>query len=178
PSSCAPTNHGTCTHANLSATASPSVTAGLRCAPLIGPTHHTATNTAMPQPNVMTIHPDPLPFVFGSTTFATTPLPSSTNSVVPTNSAMYGFMPDRKLFLFGPTLCPPHRLIPASPDRAGPIRTHPRLEPPAHLPVMRDGIPVGPNTRRNPGKIGSAERRRPRNLRPHHGTLHDVGLML
>ena len=72
---------------NSPAIASPSVTAGLMCAPLIGPTHHTATNTAMPQPNVITIQPEPLPLVFGSTTLATTPLPSRISSAVPTNSA-------------------------------------------------------------------------------------------
>ncbi len=38
-------------------TAKPSVTAGLRCAPLNCPTAKTATMTPMPQPNVMTIQP-------------------------------------------------------------------------------------------------------------------------
>src|SRR3954453_18014391 len=178
PSNCAATNPGTCSQANLSATASPSVTAGLRCAPLIGPTHHTATNTAMPQPNVITIQPEAFPFVFGSTTFATTPLPSSTNSAVPTNSAMYSFMLEQRLFLFGPTLRPPDRLVPASTDRARLIRTHLWLKPPVHLPMMSDRIPVGPNIRRKPRKIGRPKRCRLCNLRPDDRQLHDVSLML
>src|SRR5215210_4563121 len=110
----APIKPGTNSNENFSASANPMVTAGLRCAPLIGPTHHTATNTAMPQPNVITIQPDPLPLVFGSTTFATTPLPSNTKSAVPMNSAKYCFMTTYQSLIFGPALRAPNGIVPSS----------------------------------------------------------------
>src|SRR5687768_4683082 len=64
------------------------VTTGLRCAPLNGATQKTATNTAIAHPQVITIQPEPDPFVSLSTTFATTPSPSSKRIAVPTSSAM------------------------------------------------------------------------------------------
>ncbi len=58
----APTNSparyaGTSLQSVLPAMANPRVTAGLRCAPLNWPTAKTATITAMPHPNVITIQP-------------------------------------------------------------------------------------------------------------------------
>jgi len=49
-----------------------------------------AHETAMPQPKVMTIQPEPWPLVFPRTTLATTPLPSTIRRAVPTNSSMNG----------------------------------------------------------------------------------------
>ena len=51
------------------------VTAGLRCAPLIGPAMVTPAKTANAQAVVITIQPELFPFVSLSTTFATTPFP-------------------------------------------------------------------------------------------------------
>ena len=62
------------------------VTAGFRCPlPPSLVEANTPMNTAMAQPNVMTIHPLLLPFVLFKTTFATTPLPRIINNAVPIN---------------------------------------------------------------------------------------------
>src|SRR2546426_7906696 len=66
------------------------VTAGLRCAPLKVPTAYTATATPNAQPAVMTIQPAFWPLVLLSTTFATTPSPRMTSSMVPSSSARKG----------------------------------------------------------------------------------------
>src|ERR687897_98960 len=104
----APTNSpaqysGTSPQSMLPATASPSVTAGLRCAPLNWLTANTATMTAMPHPNVMTIQPEFCPLDRFSSTHATTPLPSKIRSAVPITSApkMLKSSP-----LLGPSSCP------------------------------------------------------------------------
>ena len=67
--------------------ANPSVTAGLRCAPLNCPTANTPVITAMPQPHVMTIQPLFWALEWLSSTPATTPLPSRIRSAVPITSA-------------------------------------------------------------------------------------------
>ena len=68
-------------------TARPIVTAGFRCAPLIGPATTTPTNTANAHAAVMTIQPALLDLDFASSTPATTPSPSRSRSIVPTVSA-------------------------------------------------------------------------------------------
>src|SRR5689334_6791186 len=68
------------------------VTAGFKCAPLYLLEQATPTKTAIPQPNVMTIHPAPFPLVLFSSTLATTPLPRITRIAVPINSARNGFI--------------------------------------------------------------------------------------
>src|ERR1044071_5482933 len=68
------------------------VTAGFKCAPLIVPTEYTATATARPHPVVITIQPPLLPAVFFSSTFATTPSPSTISSMVPIISATNGLI--------------------------------------------------------------------------------------
>src|SRR5919107_4573295 len=88
----APTNSpakysGTSPQSIVPATANPIVTAGFRCAPLNCPMANTATMTAMPHPNVMTIQPLFCPFDRFSSTQATTPLPSRIRSAVPITSA-------------------------------------------------------------------------------------------
>src|SRR5882724_6332911 len=70
--------------------ARPMVTAGFKCAPLKAPTAYTATATPNAHPAVMTIHPLFWPLVLLSTTLATTPSPSMTNSMVPSTSARNG----------------------------------------------------------------------------------------
>src|SRR3954469_16668142 len=66
---------------------SPSVTAGFRCAPLNCPTQYTATMTAMPHPQVMTIHPEFWALEWFSNTAATTPSPKRIRIAVPIVSA-------------------------------------------------------------------------------------------
>ena len=78
---------GTCDQGKLPMAARPMVTAGLRCAPLIRPTEYTANATATPHPKVITIQPLFWPLVRLRTTFATTPSPSRTSSIVPIASA-------------------------------------------------------------------------------------------
>src|SRR5688572_24199436 len=68
------------------------VTAGFKCAPLIGDEAITPTNTARAQPIVMTIQPELFPFVPLRSTLATTPSPSKTSNAVPINSPKNGFM--------------------------------------------------------------------------------------
>ena len=87
PIICAAMYMGTSAHGNLPATASPSVTAGLMWAPLTPATVNSATNTAVPHPNVIAIQPAPSPLVPSRTTFATTPLPRRRRRVVPMSSA-------------------------------------------------------------------------------------------
>src|SRR5687768_17338971 len=57
PATCATMYPGTSDHGNVPIVASPSVTAGLRCAPLMLPTEYTAIVTASAQPVVITIQP-------------------------------------------------------------------------------------------------------------------------
>ncbi len=88
----APTNSparysGTSPQSVVPSIASPSVTAGFRCAPLNWPTASTATMTPMPQPKVMTIHPAFSALDWLNSTPATTPLPSRIRSAVPITSA-------------------------------------------------------------------------------------------
>lgn len=66
------------------------VTAGLRCAPLIGPAMVTPAKTANAQAVVITIQPELFPFVSLSTTFATTPFPKRIRIAVPMISAING----------------------------------------------------------------------------------------
>src|SRR5579864_8799644 len=72
--------------------ATASVTAGLICPP--GLPQATAVQipatTAMPQAVAITIHPEFSPLVFFSWTFATTPSPNKTNTIVPMNSPTNG----------------------------------------------------------------------------------------
>src|SRR2546422_3150996 len=70
--------------------ARPMVTAGFKCAPLKAPTAYTAIVTPNAQPAVITIQPAFWPLVLLSTTLATTPSPSVTNSMVPSSSARKG----------------------------------------------------------------------------------------
>ena len=67
------------------------MTAGLRCAPLIGPATTTPTKTANAHAAVMTIQPAFWDFDFASRTPATTPSPRRTRSPVPKTSAMNMF---------------------------------------------------------------------------------------
>ena len=67
-----------------------SVTTGFRCARLNGAEQNATTNTATPQPPMITTQPAVFPFVRANTTLATTPLPKSTSGVVPRNSAKNG----------------------------------------------------------------------------------------
>jgi hypothetical protein len=78
-------------HANFPATANEIVTAGFKCAPL-GCATTTPQKTANAHAAVITIQPEFWPFVLFNTTFATTPLPSSTSVVVPRNSDINGDM--------------------------------------------------------------------------------------
>src|SRR5690349_14863081 len=64
------------------------VTAGFRCAPLIGPATTTPTNTANAHAAVITIQPAFWDFDLASRTPATTASPSRTRSPVPKTSAM------------------------------------------------------------------------------------------
>ena len=68
------------------ATQKPTVTAGLRCAPVNWLTEKTAIMTAMPQPHVMTIQPEFWALDLLSRTAATTPSPKRIRSAVPTIS--------------------------------------------------------------------------------------------
>src|SRR5579871_6357755 len=94
PSIWPPTYSGTCDQAKppRCAAAIARVTAGLRCAPLYLATQNTPTKTARPQPQAMTIQPEPWPLVFCNTTLATTPLPSKMRMAVPISSARKGDM--------------------------------------------------------------------------------------
>src|SRR3954447_25555021 len=65
----------------------PTVTAGLRCAPLNWPTAYTATMTAMPQPKVITIQPEFWALEWFNSTAATTPSPRRIRIAVPIISA-------------------------------------------------------------------------------------------
>src|SRR3954467_9490063 len=65
----------------------PTVTAGLRCAPLNWPTTYTATMTAMPHPKVITIHPEFWALEWFNSTAATTPSPRRIRIAVPIISA-------------------------------------------------------------------------------------------
>src|SRR3954447_8771681 len=65
----------------------PTVTAGLRCAPLNWPTTYTATMTAMPHPKVITIHPEFCALEWFNSTAATTPSPRRIRIAVPIISA-------------------------------------------------------------------------------------------
>src|SRR3954454_783726 len=64
---------------------SPRVTAGLRWVPELAPAK-TPAETPRPPPKVVSSQPPPLPRVWGSTTFATTPTPSKISIAVPTTS--------------------------------------------------------------------------------------------
>ena len=132
----------------------------------------------MPQPNAMTIQPDALPLVFGSTTFATTPLPRSTRRVVPTNSAKYCFMSTYKSLIFRPTLRPPNSVPPTSPNCSRLIARNLRLKATVDLPVPGDCITTLPQPSGQPGQVGRAESRRLRHLRTNNWKLHDIGLVL
>src|SRR3954453_17092811 len=88
----APTNSparysGTSLQSMVPAIANPTVTAGLRWAPLNWPTANAAVMTAMPHPQVMTIQPLFSPLELASRTQATTPLPSRIRMAVPITSA-------------------------------------------------------------------------------------------
>ncbi len=74
---------GTWSHGVDPLTARPMVTAGFRCAPLMGPATTTPTNTANAHAAVMTIQPALLDLDFASRTPATTPSPSRISSLVP-----------------------------------------------------------------------------------------------
>src|SRR5262245_2965599 len=63
----------------------PSVTAGFRCAPDLNATY-TPAMTAKPQPKLMSRKPPSLPLDLASSTFATTPAPSSMSMPVPSVS--------------------------------------------------------------------------------------------
>src|SRR5215211_1918571 len=65
------------------------VTAGLMWAPENWPTQYTATATASPHPNVITIQPEFSALEFLSSTPATTPSPRMIRIIVPINSPMY-----------------------------------------------------------------------------------------
>src|SRR5215213_3939729 len=65
------------------------VTAGLMWAPENWPTQYTATATASPHPNVITIQPEFSALEFLSSTPATTPSPRMIRIIVPINSAIY-----------------------------------------------------------------------------------------
>src|SRR5690606_23256546 len=114
PKTCATTYIGTNAQSKDPATAKPTLTAGLRCAPLYGPATTTPINTPNAQAVVMTIQPSLLcPFVFSSKTLATTPEPIEMSKAVPTNSAtkifilffgpvfsaIYSFMPKFQIFI-------------------------------------------------------------------------------
>src|SRR3954469_14797143 len=178
PNNCAAMKPGTSSQLNFSEIASAIVTAGFRWAPLIGPTHHTATNTAMPQPKVITIQPEPLPFVFGSTTFATTPLPRSTKSAVPMNSAKYCFMTTYKSLIFRPTARAANGVAPSRANCGCLIGRHLWFETTIDFPMPSDGISTLPNTSGHPSQVRGAKRRRLRYLRPNNRELHDIGLIL
>src|SRR5712691_11424526 len=83
---------GTFAQGNAPMAASAMLTAGLRCAPLMLLTQYTAIVTPNAQPATMTIQPEALPLVRCSTTFATTPSPSTMRIAVPKNSARMGDM--------------------------------------------------------------------------------------
>src|SRR4051812_5059230 len=132
----------------------------------------------MPQPKVITIQPEPLPFVFGSTTFATTPLPSSTNRVVPINSAKYCFMTTYKSLIFGPTSRAANGVAPSRANCGCLIGRHLWFETTIDFPMPSDGISTLPNTSGHPSQVRGAKRRRLRYLRPNNRELHDIGLIL
>ena len=101
---------------NCSVAAKASVTEGLRCAPLYGPAITTPVKTAIAQVTMTTIHPAPLPLVRASETFAQTPVPGSSITAVPMNSARTGVMTSRFLrlsLLFDPMPAAAHGLVPA-----------------------------------------------------------------
>ena len=64
--------------------------AGFKCAPLAAAEVYTPTNTAMAQPNDITIQPPLLPKVLFNTTLATTPLPNKIKRQVPVSSEIKG----------------------------------------------------------------------------------------
>src|SRR6266850_7872992 len=136
--------------------ASPSVTAGLRCAPLNVPTAYTATVTPNAQPAVMTIQPEFWPLVLLSTTLATTPSPRMMSSMVPSSSARNGDIGRRSYVWARPlSTSTPHRrllrpravLIPLGKRAAGRLerRRIPRcLIRRDTRPVQRFGRCIGP----------------------------------
>jgi hypothetical protein len=72
--------------------ASAIVTAGFKCPPLILLVTYTPIKTAIIHPKTMEMSPPLFPFVLGSTTLATTPLPIVMTRAVPKNSAAKGVM--------------------------------------------------------------------------------------
>src|SRR3954452_5069251 len=78
---------GTSAPSMLPLTQRPTVTAGFRWAPLNWPTAYTATMTAMPHPNVITIQPEFWALEWFSSTAATTPSPKRIRIAVPIVSA-------------------------------------------------------------------------------------------
>src|SRR4051812_16370957 len=129
----------------------------------------------MPQPNVITIQPEPLPLVFGNTTFATTPLPSNTNSAVPMNSAKYCFMTTYQSLIFRPTPRAPNGVAPSRANCGCLVRRHLRLETTIDFPMPGDGIAPLPHPGRHPSQIRRAERRGFCHLWPNNWQLHDIG---
>ncbi len=79
--------HGTRSQGVVPATAKPSVTAGLRCAPVRPPIAYTPNATASAHPVVMTIQPAFCALERASRTPPTTPSPRTIRSAVPKTSA-------------------------------------------------------------------------------------------
>src|SRR5258706_13791844 len=91
PANCAAIYGNTLFQSKSANHATASVTAGFKCPlPPRCVEAYTPTNTAIAQPNVITIHPLLFPFVLFSTTLATTPSPRIISKAVPTNSPRNG----------------------------------------------------------------------------------------
>src|SRR5881227_2359469 len=119
-------------------TATPNVTAGLRCAS--GLPHAMAVKTpvitASAQPAVITIQPEPSPFDFRSSTLATTPLPIRMSTIVPMNS------PRNRLssLCLHPIERSRHCLLPKRVQALAARRVHIRFPGPLHGPTAAEVI--------------------------------------
>src|SRR3954453_9124346 len=169
---------GTSDQGVLPIVARPMVTAGLRCAPLNRPTAKMAIVTAMPQPNVMTIHPPFSALECARSTAATTPSPNRIRIAVPITSDPKMLNPDLPCVDGPRTLRVRGGRVNAQPARNRPPQQDLResiyrngavlIEPSAGL--HRRRLALGP---REPRHLGGC-RRGALEQRAH--ALHDLGL--
>src|SRR5437763_8994223 len=157
-------------------TATPNVTAGLRCAS--GLPHAMAVKTpvitASAQPAVITIQPEPSPFDFRSSTLATTPLPIRMSTIVPMNS------PRNRLstLVLHPIERSRHCLLPKRIQALAPRRIHLWLPGVLHGPTAAEVIDIFVKPYGQTRCVRRAESRRLFDRGAHDSAVEDVGLEL